>query len=164
MDASSVPIGRAESDLSAPSTSDTDQWNGDDPPAVVLDGVRSPFPLVVLKHVFMFKSKSLINPKTFCVFWCIQDQRGTVGLKCLFTVGGVKVRWCALRCVPDVGYWLWWIFVELIIVFLRRATNHDSVNIYIFSPGRSFYRLRLVRNLNGTGFIICSGKVVSVYL
>ena len=97
-------------------------------------------------------------------FWCIQDQRGTVGLKCLFTVGGVKVRWCALRCVPDVGYWLWWIFVELIIVFLRRATNHDSVNIYIFSPGRSFYRLRLVRNLNGTGFIICSGKVVSVYL
>ena len=76
MDASSVPIGRAESDLSAPSTSDTDQWNGDDPPAVVLDGVRSPFPLVVLKHVFMFKSKSLINPKTFCVFLVYTGPEG----------------------------------------------------------------------------------------
>ena len=56
MDASSVPIGRAESDLSAASTSDNDQGNGEDPPAVFLVSIRSPFALVVLKCVFMFKS------------------------------------------------------------------------------------------------------------
>ena len=47
VDASSIPIGRAESDLSAASISDTDQGNGEDPPAVVLDGIRSPFSRVV---------------------------------------------------------------------------------------------------------------------
>ena len=36
VDASSVPGGRAESDLSAVSTAGTDQWNGEDPPAVLL--------------------------------------------------------------------------------------------------------------------------------
>ena len=30
--------------------------------------------------------------------------------------------------------------------------------------GLAFYRLRLVRNLNSREFIVCSGKVVSVYL
>ena len=68
VDASSVPIG-TESDLSAASTSDTDQGNGEDPPAVVLDGICSPFPLVFLECIFMFKSKSLVNPKIFRVFW-----------------------------------------------------------------------------------------------
>ena len=38
VDASLVPVGRAERDLSAASTSDTDRGNGEDPPAVVLDG------------------------------------------------------------------------------------------------------------------------------
>ena len=56
VDASSVPIGRAESDLSATSTSDTDHRNCEGPPAVVLGGIRCPFPLVVLKCVFIFKS------------------------------------------------------------------------------------------------------------
>ena len=50
-DASSVPIRKAEGDLSAASTSDNGQGNGEDPPVVVLDGIRSPFPLVVLKCV-----------------------------------------------------------------------------------------------------------------
>ena len=78
MEASSVPIGRAESDLSAASTSDTDQGNGEDPPAVVLDGIISPFPLAVFKCVFMYKPNSLANPKIFFVFiWCRQDQKGT---------------------------------------------------------------------------------------
>ena len=76
MDASSVPIGRAESDLSAASTSDTDQRNGEDLPAVVLDGMRSPFPLVVLKCIFMFKSNSLVNPKIFCVFLVYTGPEG----------------------------------------------------------------------------------------
>ena len=67
MDASSVPIGRAESDLSAASTSDNDQGNDEDPSPVVLVGMRSPFPLVVLTCVFMSKSNSLMNPKSFCV-------------------------------------------------------------------------------------------------
>ena len=49
VDASSVPIGRAESNLSAASTSDTDQGNGEDPPVVILDGIRSSFPLIALK-------------------------------------------------------------------------------------------------------------------
>ena len=79
-------------------------------------------------------------------------------------VGGVRVRWCALRCIPDVGYWLWWIFVEVSIVFLRRVTSHDSVEIDHFDLGRTFYRLRLVRNLNDKEFISCSGKVVGIYL
>ena len=57
-----------------------------------------------------------------------------------------------------------WIFVEIIIVLLQRATNHDSVEINNFFLGRTFYRLRLVRNLNGREFIICSGKVSTVYL
>ena len=35
MDASSVPEGRAESDLSAAATSGIDQGNGEDPPAVL---------------------------------------------------------------------------------------------------------------------------------
>ena len=61
MNASLVPIGRAESDLSAASTSDTDKGNSEDAPAVVLDGIRSPFPLVVLKCIFMFKSTSHVN-------------------------------------------------------------------------------------------------------
>ena len=44
VDASSAPTGTAETDLSAASTSDTDKGNGEDPPAVVLDGIRSSFP------------------------------------------------------------------------------------------------------------------------
>ena len=76
--ASSIPTGRTESDLSALSTSHTDQGNGEDPPAVVLDGIRSPFPLVVLKYIFMFKSNSLVNPKII-FFVCRQDQKGTGG-------------------------------------------------------------------------------------
>ena len=60
-----------------------------------------------------------------CFFWCRQDQKGTGWTEIYFE--GVRVRWCALRRIPDVGYWLWWIVVEIIIVFLRRATNHDSV-------------------------------------
>ena len=56
MDASTVPIGKAESDLSAASTPGTDEDNDEDPPAVVLDGMRSLFPLAVLKCIFMFKS------------------------------------------------------------------------------------------------------------
>ena len=52
----------------------------------------------------------------------------------------------------------------MIIVFLRRATNHYSVEINHFFIGRIFYLLRLVRNLNGREFIVCSGKFVSVYL
>ena len=67
VDATSVPIGRTESDLSAASTFDNGQGNDEDLPSVVLDCIRSPFPLVVLKCVFMFKSNSLINPKIFCV-------------------------------------------------------------------------------------------------
>ena len=55
--------------LSATSTSGTDKGNGEDPPAVVLDGIRSPFPLVVLKCIFMFKSNSLLNPKILCFFF-----------------------------------------------------------------------------------------------
>ena len=70
VDASSVPIEREESDLGAASTSDTDQGNGEVPRAVVLDGMCSPFPLVVLTCNFMFKSNSLVHPKMFCVFWC----------------------------------------------------------------------------------------------
>ena len=76
VDASWVSIGRVESDLSAASTSDTDQRNGEDLPAVVLDGMRSPFPLVVLKCIFMFKSNSLVNPKIFCVFLVYTGPEG----------------------------------------------------------------------------------------
>ena len=61
VDASSAPTGTAETDLSAASTSDTDKGNSEDAPAVVLDGIRSPFPLVVLKCIFMFKSTSHVN-------------------------------------------------------------------------------------------------------
>ena len=57
-----------------------------------------------------------------------RTRRGQAGLK-YFLSGwrstGTMVRF--ERCVADVGYWLWWIVVEIIIVFLRRATNHDSV-------------------------------------
>ena len=77
VDVSSVPIGRAESDLSAVSTSDTDQGNGEDPPAVVLDCIRSPFPLVILNCVFKFKLNSVVYPKRFVFFLCRQDQNGT---------------------------------------------------------------------------------------
>ena len=74
---SSVPTWRAESDLSATSTSDTDQGNGEDPPRGRSDGMRSPFPMVVMKRIFMFKSNSLlVNPKIFRVF-CSKDQKGT---------------------------------------------------------------------------------------
>ena len=67
------------------------------------------------------------------------------------------------RCTPDVGYWLRCIFVEIKIVFLRKVTNHIRSRLTLFL-GRTFYRLRLIRTLNGREFIICSGKVVSVYL
>ena len=78
VDASSVQKRRAEGDLSATSTSDTDQGNDEDPPAVVLDGIRSSFPLVVLNCIFMFESNNLVNPKTLvCFFWCGQDLKGT---------------------------------------------------------------------------------------
>ena len=45
----------------------------------VLDGMRSLFPLVVLKCVFMFKSNSLVNPTILLFFWCRQDQKATGG-------------------------------------------------------------------------------------
>ena len=40
--------------------------------------------------------------------------------------------------IPDVRYWHWSIFDEIIIVLLRRAINHDSVEIDIFFLGRIF--------------------------
>ena len=69
VDASWVPIGTAETDLSAASTSDNDQENGENPPTVVLDGIHSPFPLVVLKCISLFNSNSLVNPKIFVFFF-----------------------------------------------------------------------------------------------
>ena len=56
-------------------------------------------------------------------FWCRQDQKGTGGTEiyCL-TVGGVRVRRCALR-----GVFLMWgigsdgFSLKIIIVFFRRA-------------------------------------------
>ena len=39
--------------------------------------MRSLFPLVVLKCVFMLKSNSLVNPKD--LFFCGVDQKGTGG-------------------------------------------------------------------------------------
>ena len=68
-----------------------------------------------------------------------RTRRGQAGLK-YFLNGwrstGTMVRF--ERCVADVGYWLWWIVVEIIIVFLRRATNHDSVEVSHFFIGRTF--------------------------
>ena len=67
VDASLVPVGRAERDLSAASTSDTDKGNGEDPPAVILDGIRSLFPPIVFKCIFMLQI-SVVNPRICCVF------------------------------------------------------------------------------------------------
>ena len=46
-----------------------------------MNGIRSLFPLVGLKGIFMFKSNGLVNPKSLrTVFSCCrQDQKGTGG-------------------------------------------------------------------------------------
>ena len=45
----------------------------------VLDGMRSPFPLDVLKRTFMLKANSLRSPNLSVLFWCRQDQKRTGG-------------------------------------------------------------------------------------
>ena len=67
-----------------------------------------------------------------------------------------------LTFVPGSRQWLQEIYISdsgfSIIVFFQRVTNHirsSSINIFV---DRTFYRLRLVRNLNGREFIVCSGK------
>ena len=84
LDASSVPIGRAESDLRAASTSDTDQGNCEDPPAVVLDGIRSPFPVVVLMFFHVQIKQSRKSGNTLCFLGVGRTRRGLVGLKYIF--------------------------------------------------------------------------------
>ena len=51
-----------------------------------------------------------------------------------------------------------------IIIFLAEGNHPYSIEINRFFLGRTFYRLRLVSNLNGREVIICPGKVVRVYL
>ena len=60
------------------------------------------------------------------------------------------------RCILDVWYWLWWIFDE-IICFLAKGNQPYSVKINRCFLSY-FYRLRLIRNLNGNDFIVRSGK------
>ena len=102
---------------------------------------------------------SLVNPKPCVVFWCRQDQKGTVWTEIFFNGWRSKGTLVRFEVYSSCG-----VLTLVDYCFLAKGNQPRFGRDQYFSLGRTFYRLRLVRNLNDKEFISCSGKVVGIYL